>query len=280
MPDDTAEVGFDVVLLVLPVHAAVTGLEVFHLLGHVYLLRALGQLLWPQRTGGVGYAAEVTSLLLLTALLQQFAVVPLSRASGAPVLFLTYWVLLPSVDLLVALSAAVVAVGARREPRWWLLAAGTGVFAVGDVAFSVLSVRGEPPFGSGLDVLWVAGIVLFAVAATRPRRALPPTNPWGAALHPYEPGDGRDAGSGAGEGGDLLLAGQLRLALGLEPDAPAGEWAALGRMGCDLGQGHLHGPPVPPAQFEQRERQRCAPAPAAAGDPRAAAVPGRPPAVG
>lgn len=163
-----------------------TFLQLGYVVPYAFFVRALGRLLWPQRVARRGYLLEAVAVLaLLTALLGQFVVLPLAHHTDAPYLHLAYWVLLPAADVFIAANAAVVAAGAHRDHRWWVLAAGAGVVAVGDVLFCVGSVRDGTvdAVGHGLDAFWVVGVVLVGVSSVLAPRPTRVTRRDGQALH-------------------------------------------------------------------------------------------------
>jgi diguanylate cyclase (GGDEF)-like protein len=171
-----SEVGFDVAEILGGTRVqAGSGLEAGYLVCYVVLFRAVGELLWPQRAGGgVAHLSESLGLfLLIGAVVQQFVARPLAASSAETLTGVSFWILIATADVLIAVCAGFVAFGARGDPRWWYLAAGMVVVSAGHVVFCVvfLSQTGRP--GSGLDLLWTGGLLLVGVAATKPARPVP-----------------------------------------------------------------------------------------------------------
>ena len=171
-----SEVGFDIAeaLLGAGVEAG-SGLEAGYLVCYVVLFRAVGKLLWPQRAGGgVGHLSESLGFFLLVgAVVQQFVARPLAASSDESLTGVSFWILIATADVLVAICAGFVAFGARGDPRWWYLAAGMVVISAGHVVFCAVYLRQTGRPGSGLDLLLTGGLLLVAVAATKPARPVP-----------------------------------------------------------------------------------------------------------
>jgi signal transduction histidine kinase len=70
--------------------------------------------------------------------------------------------------LLLGLLAGLVFVPGRRAVSYWLLVSGLAVTLVADAAFAAPMLAGTAFSGRNLDVLWLAGYVLVAVAALHP----------------------------------------------------------------------------------------------------------------
>ena len=178
-----SEITFDVAHLVTGTAASAgTGLEAGYLLCYAVLLRAVDVLLRPPRAGGGGHSARRLSeslglVLLIAALVQQFVARPLAAGGELPLGVVSLWVLATAADVLVALCAGIVAVGARGDPRWWYLAGGMVVVSAGHAGLCVLLLDGDLRPGTGLDLLWTGGLLLVGVAATRPARPVPPRPP-------------------------------------------------------------------------------------------------------
>ena len=68
--------------------------------------------------------------------------------------------------LLVLFVGALAVLGWRPGPAWWLLAAGLGWFVLGDVVFLFQSASPQGyTTGGWVDVTWLAGVALMAVAS-------------------------------------------------------------------------------------------------------------------
>ncbi len=85
---------------------------------------------------------------------------------------------LADVLLLTLLVAVAAILGVRHEPVLWLLGAGMVVKLVGDVVYLGLASRGVYVEGGVLDLVWLLGVLLPALAAARVRpAATSPTAP-------------------------------------------------------------------------------------------------------
>ncbi len=165
-----SEVAFDVAEALLERGVrGITGLELGYAVGYGTLLVAGVRLVWVgARRWRVGYVAEALGILLLSAALaQEFVVRPLVGASGMPSAAVTTWVMLVVLDAL--LCAATVVAAVRSRGRWWSLAVGFGLLALGDTTFTVVSLAGRYTPGGGVDGLAVAGLAFLGVGALRIR---------------------------------------------------------------------------------------------------------------
>ncbi|MDX6322404.1 MAG: hypothetical protein QOF52_2262 [Propionibacteriaceae bacterium] len=74
---------------------------------------------------------------------------------------------LPLVDVVVATLAALLILRSSRDdrPALALVSAGFALYALSDIAFAVLTAQGPFTFGTPVDVGWIAGYVLIALAA-------------------------------------------------------------------------------------------------------------------
>ena len=70
--------------------------------------------------------------------------------------------------LLVILVGALAIMGWRVGPRWWLLSTGLLFFCLGDVVYLFQSAGGGYVAGTWVDVAWLVGVALMAVAAWAP----------------------------------------------------------------------------------------------------------------
>lgn len=72
--------------------------------------------------------------------------------------------------LLAATVAALAMVRWRRDPVWWLLGLGAGLFAVADTTYLITLNRESYRDGGWVDGLWMLGLTLMAYAASMPHR--------------------------------------------------------------------------------------------------------------
>ncbi|PRY47494.1 diguanylate cyclase/phosphodiesterase [Geodermatophilus tzadiensis] len=78
------------------------------------------------------------------------------------------------VVLLAVLAAVSAILGVRRDPALLLLGAGIVANLVGDIVYLDLATAGDYVEGGPLDLTWLAGMVLMAVAAHRSDQVAPP----------------------------------------------------------------------------------------------------------
>jgi PAS domain S-box-containing protein len=78
--------------------------------------------------------------------------------------------ILPLLDVLLATLAVLLVVRSTRRDRVSLGLVGSGfiLYAIADLAYAVLTVRDEFSFGSPIDLGWIAGYALVALAASYP----------------------------------------------------------------------------------------------------------------
>lgn len=72
--------------------------------------------------------------------------------------------------LLAVTVAALAMVHWRRDPVWWLLGLGAGLFAIADTAYLITLDQETYQDGGWVDGLWMLGLTLMACAASMPRR--------------------------------------------------------------------------------------------------------------
>ncbi|WP_126662613.1 sensor histidine kinase [Haloterrigena salifodinae] len=152
--------------------------DLFYLADYLFLGAGLLVLAASQHRLGSILRITLDGFLVAAALLAiswQFVLAPIlahGDAGGA-----TLWLsaAYPSLDIVLAAVAFVVAVharGSRRVPIT-LFAAGNLVWAFADSAFAYLSITGGYIY-SEFDVIWLAGNLIVALAALHPSAATPP----------------------------------------------------------------------------------------------------------
>ncbi|BDP40501.1 hypothetical protein DAETH_04700 [Deinococcus aetherius] len=133
------------------------------------LLAAAFVRLWPCRASGtaaVQLGLDVLTFTLAAGVwLWNFLIAPAALANGAQPLAFALSVLYPLYDLLLLSLVLVAALRRAASPALLLFALGLLCFASGDVAFAYLGLVGQYRSGHPVDASWVAGSVLFALAA-------------------------------------------------------------------------------------------------------------------
>ena len=179
--------------------------------------RGIEQLLMSLDGLVAGSAVLVTaSVLVYAELLESVTADVASRASA--LLFPVLDVVLATVALLLLLRTS----GADR-PALALVTAGFLTYAVADLSFAVLAAQDRFHFGTYLDLGWIAGYFLIALAAWYPSDRAD-----GAPEHPE--GGSSDARGTIVVFGVLLVAGIVQVGFGTGghlPVAQAGLWLVL-----------------------------------------------------
>lgn len=120
---------------------------------------------------GLVIGGSVLFLTSVTVFPQLLMASPESGVSGhAQLLFL------PVMDVLIATLAVLLITRAGRTSRVPLMLLGTGfsLYAVSDLAYAVLSAQQAQALGTAGDLGWIAGYLLFALAARHPAAGLNP----------------------------------------------------------------------------------------------------------
>ncbi|NUB90675.1 HAMP domain-containing histidine kinase [Haloterrigena sp. SYSU A121-1] len=152
--------------------------DLFYLADYLFLGAGLLVLAASQHRLGSILRIALDGFLVAAALLAiswQFVLAPILAhgAAGGATLWLS--AAYPSLDIVLAAVAFVVAAharGSRRVPIT-LFAAGNLVWAFADSAFAYLSITGGYIY-SEFDVIWLAGNLIVALAALHPSAATPP----------------------------------------------------------------------------------------------------------